>query len=396
AALMGLGVADIPRDRPLTSLSGGEASRVALAGLVVGVPDVLLLDEPTNHLDVNALDWLEATLRAYSGAVLVVSHDRAFLNAFTTRIIEIDRHTRTATSHPGNYDAYAANKAAQAHKWREDYDRQQDEIKTLQSAIRSNRGLPTKRNIKTSDGDKHIKHFKGQTADKTHTRDLNSLEDRLRRIQADPVPRPPRPLVISPEIDPAALHGDAPVVVQRVCVAYDAKPILRDVSFTLHARERLAITGENGAGKSTLLRVIVGEHQPDAGSVSLAKSVRLGYLPQTDTLSPDQSLIEAYGDGLPGDYEDHKAALIGEGWFTYPELDTRTGALSAGQRRKVQLARLAAMNANVLVLDEPTNHLSLDVLEAFEHALETFPGVVIAVSHDRHFLRRFGGERLTL
>ena len=394
--MSGLGVGHLPRDRALATLSGGERARVGLAAMLARSPGVLLLDEPTNHLDAEALTWLEGYLADYRGAVLVVSHDRVFLNRTVTRIIEIDEHIREAVSYSGDYDAYATEKMQHVERWRADYAEQQDEIKQLRRALKGKQAHPNKRNIQTSDGDKFIKHFKDQTADKSQARDVNALEERLRRIEADPIPQPPKPLDISPDLDPAELRGSFPVSLRGVQKRYGETVILRDVTVSVGAGERLTITGANGAGKSTLLRLIVGHEQPDAGEVTLASSARLGYLPQVDELPPGETLIEVYGYGLPGDYETHKADLISSGFFTYPQLSTPVSGMSAGQRRKVQLARLIAQRANVLLLDEPTNHLSLDVLEAFEKALDDFPGTVIAVSHDRRFLERFGGARLRL
>ncbi len=396
AVLDGLGLTGIDRGRDLSSLSGGERSRLALAGLLVRSPGVLLLDEPTNHLDAAALEWLEAYLADYRGGVLAVSHDRAFLKATVTRVVEIDAYTRTASSYLGDYDAYTVAKAGELDRWRRDYDEQQAEIKALQMTLKAARGDGRARHIKVSDGDKFIKHFKGQTADKTQAREIGQVAERLDRIQADPIPKPPKPLVISPDLDPAALHGTIPVVVRDVVVRYGERAVLDGVSLTVGNGERVAITGPNGAGKSTLVKVIAGEIRPEAGGVTLAGSVRLGVLPQTKDLPPGDTLIAVYGHGLPGDYEEHKAALISSGLFRYPELSAPTSGMSAGQRRKVLLARLIAMGANVLLLDEPTNHLSLDVLEAFEAALADFPGAVVAVSHDRRFLARFDGREFRL
>lgn len=394
--LAGSGIAYLPRDRDLSKLSGGERSRAGLAALLVQSPGVLLLDEPTNHLDASALTWLEDFIAAYRGAVLVVSHDRAFLNRTVTHVLEIDSHTHEAALFTGNYDAYAVEKARRMQQWRDDYARQQEEIKQLRGAIKARSGTPAKRNIRASDGDKFIKHFKDQTADKSQARDVHNAEERLRRIEADPVPRPPKPLMLDTALHPATLRGHYPVTLAGVSKCYAGRQVLDGVSVTVGAGERIAITGANGAGKSTLLRIIAGESTADAGTVTIAPSVRLGYLPQTDTLPDGDTLMGAYSAGLDGTYEDHKANLIGSGFFTYPELNTPVAGMSAGQRRKVQLARLVAQQANVLLLDEPTNHLSFDIIEAFEAALDDFRGTVIAVSHDRRFLARFGGRVLHL
>lgn len=394
--LNGLGVAHLARHRTLDTLSGGERARVALAAMLVRAPALLLLDEPTNHIDAHTRDWLEQTLMSYNGGLLVISHDRAFLNRTVNRILEIDEHTRSAKLYTGNYDAYAHTKRQQRQRWEQDYAAQQEEMHMLRRLIKGKAQPTPKRNIKTSDPDKFIKHFKNATADKTHARDLNAAEEKLRRLEADAIPRPPKPLQISPELDPTELRGKFPVQVHEVCKAYGEQRVLAGISLTVGAGERWVITGENGSGKSTLLQLIAGEAQPDSGTVMLAPSVRLGYLPQVDTLPVGGTLIETYSAGLAGTYEEHKAALIGSGFFTYAELGTPAASLSAGQRRKVQLARLMAARANVLLLDEPTNHISFDVLEGFEAALQAFGGTVIAVSHDRRFLQALDWRELSL
>ncbi|MEO1443645.1 MAG: ABC-F family ATP-binding cassette domain-containing protein, partial [Chloroflexota bacterium] len=335
--LAGLGLADIDRHRHIETLSGGERARVGLAMMLVQSPDVLLLDEPTNHLDVSALAWLEDYLAAYQGSVLLVSHDRVFLNRTVNRIIEIDEHSRTAVLFSGNYEAYTAEKARRLAKWREDYAQQQDELKTLRRLLKRKTSTTTqKRNIRTKDGDKFIKHFKDQTADKTLAREAASLEERLSRIEADPIPQPPRSVALSPDYDPATLRGHFPVMLDHLSLRYGQHVILDNVSLSIGAGERLAIVGENGAGKSSLLKLIAGEIAPDSGSVTTAPSVRLGYLPQVDALPDGDTLIAAYGNGLPGGYEDHKAALISSGFFTYEQLNTPINGTSAGQRRKIQ------------------------------------------------------------
>ena len=394
--MSGLSVAGFDRQRTLASLSGGERARVGLAALLIRSPGLLLLDEPTNHLDRAALEWLENFLMAYRGSLLVVSHDRVFLNRAVTRIIELEQHTRRAVSYPGNYEDYAVEKARRRAQWQQDYAAQQAERKRLQNLLKQQQNTPLKRNIKTSDGDKFIKHFKDQTADKTQARNVNALQEQLHRLEADRLPTPPKDLHINPSLDADALHTRIPIELRNITKSYGDTPILHNLSLSVAADEKLSVTGPNGSGKSTLLKIILGLVQPDAGSVSLSAAVKPGYLPQIDRLFTAGTLIDVYGADLPGTYEDHKADLISSGLFTYPELSTPVSAASNGQRRKLQLARLIATQPNILLLDEPTNHLSLDVLEAFERALHAFPGAVIAISHDRRFLQHFSQRQLIL
>lgn len=331
--------------------------------------------------------------------MLVVSHDRVFLNRIANRIIEIDEHSRQAVVFTGNYDAYAAAKSLRMKQWREDYAQQQDEIKNLRRLLKSKTNTTSqKRNVRTNDGDKFIKHFKDQTADKTLSREAGQLEERLRRIEANPIPQPPRAITLSADYDPATLHGHFPITLSHVRLRYDARVILDDVSLNVEAGERIVITGVNGAGKSTLMKIIAGEAVADSGDVVIASSVRLGYLPQVDAvpMGDDDTLIGLYGRGLSGGYEDHKADLIKSGFFTYEQLSIPARVASAGQRRKAQFALLIAQRANVLLLDEPTNYFSLDLVELIEQALADFDGTIIAISHDRYFLQRFRGRHLNL
>ncbi len=396
ATLAGLGVAHIGRDRLFATLSGGEKERTALALLLVQAPAVLLLDEPTNHLDAASLDWLESTVAAYRGAALIVSHDRAFLNKTVNAIIEIDEHQHTAKRYTGDYDAYLNAKQAERRRWIEDYNKQQEEIKALRYDI-AVRARNNNNYRPVSDNDKFIKWGREQTHDATVARRVRSAEERLRRIEADPIPQPPDDLCFDGRLDPAALKGRLPLIARGISKRYGDRVILDDVSFEVGAGARIALVAPNGAGKSTLIRILTGREAPDSGEVVYNPAVSLGYLDQeARELPPDKTLFEAYSDGLPREEQALMTILLRSGLFRYEDVDKPVRGLSGGQRRKVHLARLIAGQANLLILDEPTNYVSFDVLEGLEDALRTFPGPVIAASHDRRFLERFGGERWTL
>lgn len=396
ATLNGLGVGHIERNRPFATLSGGEKERTALALMLLHAPTVLLLDEPTNHLDASSLAWLEATIASYRGAALIVSHDRAFLNKTVNAIVEIDEHQHTARRYTGDYDAYLHAKQVERRRWIEDYNKQQEEIKALRYDI-SVRARNNNNYRPITDNDKHVKFKKEQTHDDTVARRVRSAEERLRRIEADPIPQPPDDLCFDGQLDPAALKGRLPLIVRGVNKRYGDRVILDDVSFELGAGARIALVAPNGAGKSTLLRILTGREQPDSGEVAYHPAVSLGYLDQeARELPPNMTLFEAYSDGLPREEQALMTILLRSGLFRYDDVNKPVRGLSGGQRRKVHLARLIAGQANLLILDEPTNYVSFDVLEGLEDALRTFPGAVIAASHDRRFLERFGGERWTL
>ncbi len=391
--LSGLEVADIDRTRRVATLSGGEKTRVCLAALLLRSPDLLLLDEPTNHLDFAALEWLEGYLAGYKGGLLVVSHDRHFLNQTVTSILEVDEHSGEVRQYTGNYDGYAALKALERVKWIEDYAAQQEEIVELRRVIKG-KARQVAHNRPPRDGDKFIKNFKRERVETAIARNVASAEERLRRIEADPIPEPPDRLMINPDFDPRTLNSASPLTASRIGKRYGAHTILDDVSFALSAQSRVVIVGPNGAGKTTLLRILAGLSTADEGEVIKAGSVGIGYLDQEqETLDNENAtLFEFYRQGLTGHFEELKAALLRYHLFTWPDLMKPVRTLSIGQKRKLQIARLIATGANLLLLDEPTNHISFDVLEEFEQALIDFPGPVLAVSHDRRFIQRFADE----
>jgi macrolide transport system ATP-binding/permease protein len=363
-----------------------------LAGLLLQSPDLLLLDEPTNHLDFASAAWLERFLSEYRGAFVAVSHDRHFLNKTVTRIVEIDDHTHTLREYAGNYDAYRAARDREYARMEAAYLTQQEEMKELRRAIKV-KARQVSHARPATDNDKFARTFFKEQTEDAISRNVRNAEERLKRLEADPAPKPPRLLRINPDLDPAALRSAQTIVVDGLVKRFGERVILHDVSFTLGSRARVVIVGENGAGKSTLLDLIAGRLLPDAGLVRLAGGVRLGYLDQdARALDRDVTLVESYLDGLDGPRDELVNGLFHYGLFRVDDLSKRVGQLSLGQRRKLQLAKLMAERANVLLLDEPTNHLSLDLLEELERALADFAGPLLAVSHDRWLIERFGAQ----
>ncbi len=392
AILTGLQVAHLARSRPVDTLSGGEKSRIGLAALLLAEPDLLLLDEPTNHLDFAALAWLEEYLASFRGGLLVVSHDRQFLNQTVQAIVEIAEHDRMAHHYAGDYDFYAAAKCQERVKWEADYWAQQEEVWELRKAIKST-ARQVAHNRPPRDGDKYLAYFKEQRIAGLISRNVRAAEERLRRIEEDPIPKPPRRMEINPEFDPAALVSRTPLWATGLQKRYGSQTVLDGIDLAIAPASRVVMVGPNGAGKSTLLRILAGVEAPDQGSVTVAASVVRGYLDQEQqTLDESVTVFDAYRAGRPGGYEEFKAELLSYGLFVYPDLEKRVRTLSVGQKRKLQLACLLAQHANLLLLDEPTNHISLDVLEEFERALGEFRGPIVAVSHDRRFIQRFAQE----
>jgi macrolide transport system ATP-binding/permease protein len=391
--LDGLRVSYLDPERPLATLSGGEKTRVALAALLIGAPDVLLLDEPTNHLDFATAAWLETYLQNHHGAMLVVSHDRRFLNTVATSIIELDEHTHRAKAYAGNYDAYLLQKTKERQRWEAEYAAQQDEIKQLRRTIKSDGGVTTWHGGGKAGNDKFAKGFFKGRSEATISRAIRNAEEKLARIEADPIPQPPKPLRFRPSFDSTALDANIALTVSDVSMTFGDQTLLGHVGFTLGTNSRMLIVGPNGAGKTTLLNLIAGKLKPQHGIINVAPSITLGYLEQEEARhNADQTVFDAYREGLIGFEQAHMSDLLAYGLFTYEETTKQVHDLSVGQRRKLQLARLMASQANLLLLDEPTNHLSFDVLEQFEQALREFVGPIIAVSHDRWFIERFNGE----
>ena len=389
AVLTGLGVGHLPQDRVVATLSGGEKARVGLAALLLQGPSLLLLDEPTNHLDFAALAWLEGFLAEYRGAMLVVSHDRQFLNATVAAIIEIDEHSREAVFYNGSYDFFAAAKAQAYVRWVEEYAAQQEEIHELRRFLRSGLARRVGHNRQASDGDKMQFNYRGGRVEESVSHNIRSAQEKLRRIEEDPIPKPPQPLRINPEFDPADLVNKTPLALSQVTVAYGPRVLLDELTLAVGARDRIVLVGPNGVGKTTLLKVMARRQQPDAGNVTIAASTVIGYLDQEqETLLTSGTLYDAYVGERTGEWEELKVELLRYGLFTWPDLLKPVASLSIGQKRKLQIAQLMAAHANLLLLDEPTNHISLDVLEQFEAALIDFPGAILAISHDRRFIER--------
>lgn len=391
AVLAGLGLADLAPSRALAALSGGERARIVLAALLLRAPDLLLLDEPTNHLDLASLEWLEGYLAAYPGAAAIVSHDRHFLNRAVTHIVEVDDATHRLKRYTGDYDAFVRAKAGERAQWEDAYARQREEVRELRRRIRE-AARAAGHNRPPTDNDKTAYKAAGARAQAAVSRTVRSAEEQLRRIGADPVAQPPKPLRFQPRFQATALQSSQIVRAEHLSKGFGDRVVLRDLSFILGPGARILLTGPNGAGKTTLLRLLLGRETPDGGSVRLAPGARIGYLPQDPAeADPRRTILDTYKEGLVGPESTLVASLLGNGLFRLEDLGKTLGQLSLGQRRKLEIARLVADGPNVLLLDEPTNYLSLDVLEAFEAATLAFPGPVIAVSHDRWLLERFGG-----
>jgi macrolide transport system ATP-binding/permease protein len=390
--LEGLGVNRLERSREIKTLSGGEKTRLSLALVLLGTPDLLLLDEPTNHLDKASLEWLEGYLKGFSGGVIISSHDRQLLNTAVNCIFEIDEYGHTLTKYAGNYDGYRLIKARERQQQEIDYQAQQEEISELKRTIRQHR-TESNRHLIFRDRDKFAMQFKKERMQIGASRGISNAQERLDRILAAPLPKPAALLNFRTEFTAGSIKSAEVITVSGISKTYSGKAVLRDITFTVGADTRAVITGPNGSGKTTLLRILAGTETANSGNIAYSPSLKLGYLPQ-EFIIPDHKAtgLEYYVNGRTGRREDLAAELLQSGLFHFDELQKPVGSLSPGQMRKLDIARLVASEPNTLLLDEPTNYVSLDDLEAFEAALALFPGPVLAVSHDRRFIRQFAGE----
>ncbi|MBD2847157.1 ABC-F family ATP-binding cassette domain-containing protein [Paenibacillus sp. IB182496] len=369
SVLHGMGFGSFDPRTSIDALSGGQKTRLALARILLQAPDLLLLDEPTNHLDIDTLTWLEGYLRSYSGAVLVVSHDRFFLDAMTTSIIEIERHA--AQRYTGNYSRFIDLKAQQYEAAMKQYDKQQTEIARMESFIARNlvRASTTKR-----------AQSRRKALDKLERLDRPGGE--LKRAH------------FSFEIERQT--GKEVLEATRLTIAYpDAPaPLMRDVTLRLQRGETVALVGPNGIGKSTLLKALVGEQQPQAGTVRWGTHVRIGYYDQEQTqLSDANTVLEEVWSAFPHMEEARIRTVLGNFLFSGEDVKKKIAALSGGERARVALSKLMLQQANVLILDEPTNHLDLYSKEVLESALMDFEGTLLFISHDRYFLNKMA-ERI--
>jgi len=352
----------LPGDQLVSDLSGGWRRRVLLGQALVGDPDLLLLDEPTNHLDIDAIEWLEQHLLDFPGAVLFVTHDRAFLRRLATRIVELDRGE--LRSWPGSYDSYLEKKAAAIESEMRDLERLDKKLAEEEAWLR--RGIKARR-----------------TRNEGRVRALIALraERAAYRAQAD---------AVRMAVGQTDASGRLVFDVDHVSKSYGGTPVVRDLSLRIMRGDRVGLIGPNGSGKTTLLRLLVGEIPPDSGEVRHGTRLQVAYFDQQRAqLDPDRTVAESVADGdtvMVNGQERHVLGYLDDFLFPRERARSPVRSLSGGERNRLLLARLFARPANVLVLDEPTNDLDIETLELLEELIDTFDGTVLLVTHDRAFL----------
>ena len=386
-----LGIAHLPASARFGDLSGGEQARVMLAGVLLGRPTILLLDEPTNHLDLGGLRWLERFLAGFPGGALVVSHDRRFLDNTVSRILELDGISDELASYEGGYTAYRTEKQRRFQRMLADFRTQDAYRRRLEADIAraKSQALTVERTVIRGAGAPHVRKIAKRVARKAKVR-----ERRLQRQmqQAEWIADPSKAPSFTLSLDGVSTRGRRIAALEGVTVELGGRQVLREVDLTVKGRERVAIVGENGAGKTTLVRLLAGTLAPESGRVLV--DAEPAVLPQTHHDLPlERGILDFYRSSVVS-YEDEARAFLGHFLFDQEQMHRPIGTLSPGERSRLLIAVLVSSGAELLLLDEPTNHLDFDSIDVVEEALRQFRGTIVAVSHDREFIRSVSATRV--
>lgn len=362
--LKGLGFTEEEFTKPVATLSGGQKTRVALGKLLLSKPDLILLDEPTNHLDMESIAWLETFLLNYSGSVVVIAHDRYFLDKVVTKVVELE-HGR-ADSYEGNYTAYAEKKAMLRDAMLKHYLNQQKEIRHQEEVITKLRSFNREKSIRRAE----------------------SREKMLEKIE-----RVDKPVTYEPQmnitLEPHVLSGNDVLKAENLSKAFGSLALFQNISFEIKRGERVAIIGNNGTGKTTLLKIINELLSADSGKVILGSKVKIGYYDQEhQVLDSDKTLFDELSDAHPDMDNTSIRNILAAFLFTGDDVFKRIKDISGGEKGRVSLAKLMLSEANLLILDEPTNHLDITSKEILENAINNYTGTVLYVSHDRYFINK--------
>lgn len=370
--LKGLGFQEEEFARPVATLSGGQKTRISLGKLLLSKPDILLLDEPTNHLDLNSITWLETYLLNYTGAVLIVSHDRYFLNRIVTKVIEIE--AGQVMTYLGNYSDFSYKKKQLREARLKEYLNQQQEIKHQEAVIEKLRSFNREKSIKRAESREKM---------------LNKIEriEKPQEINTD----------IHLTLTPSVVSGNDVLSIEHLSKTFPPQQLFSDVSFEIKRGEHVAIIGDNGTGKTTLLKILNGLVDADHGSFTLGTNVHIGYYDQEHhVLHMEKTIFDEISDDYPSLTNTEIRNMLAAFLFTGDDVFKLIGDLSGGERGRVSLAKLMLSEANFLILDEPTNHLDIASKEILEHALNDYTGTLLYVSHDRYFINQTATRILDL
>ncbi len=370
--LKGLGFDESDFEKKMNTLSGGQKTRVALGRLLLSKPDIIMLDEPTNHLDMNSIAWLENYLVNYDGSVIIVAHDRYFLDKVVTKVIEVERGVVSVFS--GNYSDYAAKKKQLMDAKLKEYYNQQRDIKHQEEVIAKLKSFNREKSIKRAE----------------------SREKMLDKIEVIDKPITGQETMHF-KLEPAKESGNDVLSVEGLSKSFGSQKLFEDVSFEIKKGEKVALIGNNGTGKTTILKIINHIIEADAGKVKLGANVEIGYYDQEhNVLHMDKTAFEEIGDAYPDMTNTQIRNMLACFLFTGDDVFKKIGDLSGGERGRVSLAKLMLSNANFLILDEPTNHLDIMSKEILESALNRYTGTVLYVSHDRYFINKTAGRIIEL
>ena len=370
--LKGLGFTEEEFGKHMQDLSGGQRTRVCLGKLLVTKPDVILLDEPTNHLDIGSITWLESFLLNYKGAVVIVSHDRYFLDRVVQKVVELDRCKVSVFS--GNYSDYAVKKAQVREAQLKQYYNQQREIKHQEEVIAR---------LKSFNREKSIKRAESR----------EKMLDKIERLDKPTEENTDIHLTLEPQI----ISGNDVLSVEHLAKAYPGQQLFSDISFEIKRGERVALIGDNGTGKTTILKIINEMADADGGTINLGTNVHIGYYDQEHhVLNPEKNLMEEISDDYPSLTNTQIRNVLASFLFTGDDVFKKIADLSGGEQGRVSLAKLMLSEANFLILDEPTNHLDITSKEILEQALNRYTGTVFFVSHDRYFINKTATRILNL
>jgi ATPase subunit of ABC transporter with duplicated ATPase domains len=352
-------------DRPFDGFSGGEKTMLLLARAMINSPNLLLLDEPTNHLDLKSIEWLEAFLREFKGAVLAISHDRYFLDRTVKKIIEINNRG-SCDVYFGNYSTYILKKKEKQLRDYEEYENQQKEIQAMKKSIAT------------------LKDWGNRGGNLGLHRRAESIQRKLERL--DVIDKPIEDRKVEADFTSTNRSGKDVLVLEAINKSYSTKTVLCDINLTLRYGDKIGILGENGAGKSTLIKLILGVIEPDSGVCKIGANVKIGYIPQElDCFTPEKSILYNFMREYDGS-EASARSILAQFLFTQDDVYKLVKSLSGGELVRLRLCQLMQQDVNLLILDEPTNHLDILSRETIEQALLNYEGTAIIVSHDRYFL----------
>lgn len=369
--LNGLGLKPEMHQRQVSTLSGGERTRLSLAKLLLQKPDIILMDEPTNHLDLEAIEWLQDYLTDYKGSLLLISHDRYFLDHVCTTMGELLGGKMIKFT--GNYTEYMKKRTADFETRMKAYELQQKEIQREQAIIERYRSFNREKSIKAAE----------------------SREKRLAKVER--LEKPVEEQHVRFSFDARRRSGEEALEVRELSKSFEGQPVFQNLSFKLRTGDRVALIGPNGVGKSTLFRILTHQINPDHGSVRFGTNIDIGYYDQhQQNLNPQNTILDEVWNAFPKLEQTRIRSVLGLFLFTGDEVFEKIEKLSGGERGRVALTKLMLKQDNLLLLDEPTNHLDMDSREVLEDALRDFPGTILAISHDRYFINRFAEKVMVM